>query len=166
MIARHLAIASLLACSTSESAAVDVGQPTDSSVAADVLACIGACCCDGKQMTPVSCVAGRPVCGAGNEVFYANACSSPPCTGSGRPTDAEVEAETTIDTATDVPTDAGDASACAGACCCQGDVIDTVICSSTGPTCNPMFNVYFGDDCRCLADRDTPCCLPHVDSGK
>lgn len=54
------------------------------------------------------------------------------------------------------------------ACCCQGDVQETPVCSASGLTCGTGYGLYRGDMCRCLPDRDTPCCLPHVfpDAGR
>ena len=47
-------------------------------------------------------------------------------------------------------------------CCCHGDVQAQPICTAEGVVCPAGFGSYTGDDCRCLPDRDTPCCLPHV----
>lgn len=74
--------------------------------------------------------------------------------------DVAAEAASDADAAPDV----GD-EACAGACCCEGDVQDFVTCTAAGPTCKSGFGLFHGDDCRCLPDRDTPCCLPHVRDG-
>ena len=28
--------------------------------------------------------------------------------------------------------------------------------------CRAGYQLYFNDDCLCVADADTPCCLPHA----
>lgn len=76
--------------------------------------------------------------------------------------------ESDVDAASDSTYSGGscDAAAFVG-CCCQGDVTAPPICTAAGTfACPSGFGSYAGDDCRCLPDRETPCCLPHLhDSG-
>ena len=130
----------------------------------------GVCCCDGDVIEDVTCTAaGAPTCSK-YTLYHGADCTRPcgPCTFSPSCFDAGpdttppgdtgsgADADTAADDGSCVHTDAGDA------CCCEGDVMSTVTCTASGPTCGTGFGLYFGDDCRCLPDRDTPCCLPHV----
>jgi hypothetical protein len=88
--------------------------------------------------------------------------SSPPVVDDAKPADARND--TKEDVAADADTCAPDAAG--DACCCSGDVVDFPVCAADGTlSCRGSMSLYHGDDCRCLADRDTPCCLPHVFDG-
>ena len=111
------------------------------------------CCCQGDVLDFPICANGAPACKSGYTLNRGDACKclpdrDTPCClphariDSGPPRDALV-----------------DANECRGACCCQGDVKDSVQCTAGGPVCKADFVLYYGTDCECLPDRNTPCCF-------
>jgi hypothetical protein len=90
--------------------------------------------------------------------------------GCGASVDSEPAGDASVDTsASEVAAEVGpsEGGSCAPeSCCCAGDVVDFPVCSGDTISCRSGYALHSGDDCRCLPDRDTPCCYPHVfDSG-
>ncbi len=113
------------------------------------------CCCAGDVVDFPVCNSDKPACKSGYRLYQGDDCQCLP----DRDTPCclpHARLDSGIDTATDA---SFDSAACRDACCCQGDVLDTVQCTDAGPTCKPGYNVYYGDDCTCLPDRNTPCCV-------
>jgi hypothetical protein len=107
----------------------------------------GYCCCSGDVLDPVTCGSSGPKCDRGT-LYKGDDCrclpdrNTPCCVPHG-------------------VADTGTGRACGDACCCQGDVVDLVQCTDAGPMCKAGYSVYYGTDCDCLPDRNTPCCAPH-----
>jgi hypothetical protein len=122
----------------------------------------GTCCCGGDAVGVAICGVNGPTCVQGLVLYRGEDCNTK-CRAAA---DAQPEsaAETAVDAPVEVAADA-DAAVCntSDVCCCAGDVLDYPMCTDGGQTsCRAGYGLYRGDDCRCLPDRNTPCCLPHV----
>ena len=121
----------------------------------------GYCCCSADTVGTPACGAYGATCAQGLTLYKGDDCHAK-CPGA-----SDAQSDVASETASDAPADtqpAGEAGACnAGdACCCQGDVLDFPVCMEGGQvSCRSGYGLYRGDDCRCLPDRNTPCCLPH-----
>ena len=112
----------------------------------------GVCCCAGGQSGTAFCGAQGPACLDGFALYRGSDCQTK-CGG---------DAATGAGDASDAPADADAGCDTSNVCCCQGDVLDFPMCVQGGQiTCAAGYGLYRGDDCRCLPDRNTPCCLPH-----
>lgn len=122
----------------------------------------GTCCCNGGLVGTPICGVNGPTCVSGLWIYRGEDCNTK-CHGA-----ADAQPEVAAEAAVDAPADAQipvDAATCnnSDVCCCAGDVLDFPMCSDGGQsTCRAGYGLYRGDDCRCLPDRNTPCCLPHV----
>lgn len=123
----------------------------------------GTCCCGPSGSTSVICTVQGPACASGFSLLRGDACKSQ-C---GGVADAQPDAPSDVaaETAADAPSDvSADAASCdtVSACCCKDNLSEQALCSDAGvAVCNAGYGLYRGDDCRCLADRQTPCCPLH-----
>lgn len=126
----------------------------------------GTCCCGGDLVGAAICGVNGPTCVQGLVLYRGDDCNRM-CHAA-----ADAQAESAADAPADAPADAlletspdADAAACntSDVCCCAGDLLDYPLCTDGGQTsCRAGYGLYRGDDCRCLPDRNTPCCLPHA----
>jgi hypothetical protein len=116
----------------------------------------GFCCCDGDRPTAVVCGVTGATCASGATLLRGTECAATCASG------GDAQSDAAADAAADVMVDACGAAA-SDVCCCQSYVTDPPSCSDSGAlSCRAGYGLYHGDDCRCLPDRDTPCCPPHV----
>ena len=123
----------------------------------------GFCCCSGDTVGAPLCGVYGPYCVQGLALYAGGDCNTKCHVAADA--QAEASAETSIGDGGD-----GDTTTCSAgdACCCAGDVLDFPQCTDGGQiSCRAGYGLYRGDDCRCLPDRNTPCCLTHplIDAG-
>jgi hypothetical protein len=116
----------------------------------------GLCCCTGDRVGVPICGVNGPTCTQGLDLHKGDCatwCHGP----------ADAQPDVASDASPEVaPLDAGACNA-SDVCCCAGDLLDFPQCTDGGQTsCRAGYGLHRGDDCRCLPDRNTPCCLPHV----
>lgn len=118
----------------------------------------GTCCCGPSGSATVVCTIEGPACASGFSLRRGDACLSG-CGGA----DAQVDA--LPDALPDASDGASDGAACdtVGACCCKDNLSEHPSCSDAGAAiCGAGYGLFRGDDCLCLADRQTPCCPIHA----